>query len=165
MPEQSIRPPGSEAEAVARLLDAVGQYQRSATLSHRSAATLHKYASPEFDHSMPLKVIAALECEASYPFVTAWLAARAGYRLVPVETDKDSDIPGGLYPALAALGQCAGLLGGDLCLALEQRDLTPTDARSLKQRLTSLPAATARAERELNGYLSGTGNQDREGVR
>lgn len=84
------RRPGSLKKATADLIDARGGFERAADLTGLSRSRLFGYTDDGEDNAgryINVAAVRALEADADFPHVTAYLAAERGFALLPAGLD------------------------------------------------------------------------------
>lgn len=140
------REPGTEEEAVSRLLQSIGTLEACAKIAQRSKSTLAKHSHADFDVSMPLSVVAALEHAAPYPWVADWLARESGYILVPASTQAE----GAVAEAMRLINRAHAALNSELVAALEDGTIDLREAKGLLATVSELGPHTASLTAVLN---------------
>ncbi|KCV83001.1 hypothetical protein ATO10_05307 [Actibacterium atlanticum] len=110
-------------------------------LTGRSKATLGRYYSDAEEHSdrfMPVDAVAALEQEASFPYVTTALAELKGITLSYKQASKNDDSSGGVNSDVVALSQRFAMLMSEYSQSIEDGIITINEAKRLLRETVAL---------------------------
>ena len=108
-------------------------------LTGRSKATLGRYYSASEEHAdrfMPVDAVAALEAQATYPYVTGALAEMRGITM-SYDTHKAND-EGGVNSNVIKLSQRFALLMAEYNRSMEDGVISVNEAKRLLQETTAL---------------------------
>ena len=138
-------PPRAEARVfstLARALtDRVGGLDAAAAVTRVGRSQLGNYASLHDGQTMPVDVVADLEAVAGEPLITAELARRAGYLLVPLTPADD----GPLAERMARLAAEVGQAFSAYAAAVADGHTTAEEEAHIARELTDIIAASQRA--------------------
>lgn len=105
-------------------------------ITGKSKATIGRYYSAHEEHAdrfMPVDAVALLESQASYPHVTVALAELKGLTLDGAEAAVPSSTAGAVSHDIAVLSQRFASLMSAYVSAVEDGEITPTEAHILLQ--------------------------------
>jgi hypothetical protein len=130
------------------LIDACGGLHAAAACTRVGPSQLANYYDMKTDQFAPIDVVADLERVVGQPLVTAELARRAGWHLVP---DKD-DAAGHLAQSIARLTRDASEACGAYVEAASDGNIDAGEAEGLERRLADVArvVGTARATLRKN---------------
>jgi hypothetical protein len=104
-PRRDLSPDQRAFKALFRaLVDRCGKFEAAALCTRVGTSQLHNYTDMHSDQFAPVDVVADLERVAGEPLVTAELARRAGFLLIPLPADGQ----GRLAKDMAQLGREMG---------------------------------------------------------
>lgn len=129
------------------LVEAVGGAKAAVDFSRAEKSQIYSYGSENTHSFMPSDVIEDLEAVARRPIVTAYLARRAGYVLVPLAMGEED--PEGLMASVAELTCELGDVAGAVRDALRDRIVTPAEREVVLEQLADLDRASATLRRKL----------------
>lgn len=135
------------------LVKRCGGYVAAAAGCRVGSTQLNNYASMFHDQFAPLDVVADLEDIAGEPIVTAEMAHRAGYVLVPVDAQGE----GQLASSMAKLGKEVGESFGAYGDAMADGRLSPPEMERLARELADVAAAAKAALAVLTRKMGAAG--------
>jgi hypothetical protein len=115
-------------------------YEKACAVSGKSKATLGRYFSSAPEHSeryMPIDVVAALEEEASFPYVTKALAELRNM-IVEYDAARDPAVEGGLNSDIVLLSQRFATLMAEYNDAIADNIISLNEAKRLLYETTEI---------------------------
>lgn len=130
----------AQSRAASALVASVGGTLPAHAICGKSESQLSKYGRPNYDESMPIAVVEALESVThgmqGHPHVTRHLANRAGYALVklPEVTATGSD----LLKLLGVQSKEAGDIANEICLSIADGHVDALEATQIRKEIWEL---------------------------
>ena len=134
------------------LIEAAGGLHAAAAATRVGKTSLGNYQHRFVDQFMPVDVVARLEALAPEPLITAELARRAGYVLVPVAPA----LGGALHIEMARLGAKVGVVFSAYAEALRDGRVTPAEAAEMARELGDV-IRVATAAQQAVAIVAGEG--------
>jgi hypothetical protein len=113
------------------LVDRVGGCEAAATCTRPGRSQIASYYDMTSEAFAPVDVVADLEAVAQEPLITAELARRAGYALVPIEPHGNGELPA----SMAAFGREVAEVFATFAESMADGTLSRDEAEAMQRQL------------------------------